>query len=374
MPNLALKNLVHDKVRLAVTLVGIIFSVVLSAVQLGLFVGFMHATADIIVNSKADIWISSKSLANLENGIPFSESKYFQVKAVEGVERVTKQIVQFGIWKKPDGGDEGVMIVGFEPDGEMGEPWNLTQGKIDDLRQPDSVIIDELYAEKLGISHISQTVEIRGHKAKVVGFTRGIRTFTTSPAVFCSFKNAQNYFGLAENKTLYILVKAKQGVDLQQLKSRLQTAITDVDVRTNDEFTVKQQYYWMFGTGAGITVLIAAGLGLLVGVVIVAQTIYSATVDHLKEYGTLKAIGASNFYLYRVIITQATISGIVGYAIGMSIALFVSAKSLEGTTAIILPWQLVAALFVLVMGMCIFASMISINKVMRIDPAMVFKG
>jgi putative ABC transport system permease protein len=374
MPSLALKNLVHDKVRLAVTLVGIIFSVVLSAIQLGLFVGFQRATSDIIVNSNADIWLSSKGLANLENGIPFSESKFFQVKAVEGVERATKQIVQFGTWKKPDGGDEGVMIVGFELDGGMGEPWNLTQGKIEDLRQPDSIIIDELYAEKLGVTNLGQTVEIRGNKAKIVGFTRGIRTFTTSPAVFTSFKNAQNYFGLNEDQTLYVLVKAKQGVDLQQLRAKLETTINDVDVKTKDEFTAKQQFYWMFGTGAGITVLIAAGLGLLVGVVIVAQTIYSATVDHLKEYGTLKAIGASNFYLYKVIITQATISGIVGYAIGISIALFVSTQSLEGTTAIILPWELVAALFVLVMGMCIFASVISINKVMRIDPAMVFKG
>jgi putative ABC transport system permease protein len=374
MANLALKNLVHDKVRLAVTLVGIIFSVVLSAIQLGLFVGFQRATADIIVNSNADIWLSSQGLANLENGIPFSESKFYQVKSVEGVERATKQIVQFGTWKKIDGGDEGVMIIGFDLDGGMGEPWNLTQGKIEDLRQPDSVIIDELYAEKLQVSRIGQIVEIRGHKAKVVGFTRGIRTFTTSPAVFTSFKNAQNYFGLGENQTLYVLVKAKQGVDLQQLKAKLESVVKDVDVKTKDEFTVKQQNYWMFGTGAGITVLIAAGLGLLVGVVIVAQTIYSATVDHLKEYGTLKAIGASNFYLYRVIITQATISGIVGYAIGISIALFVSKQSLEGTTAIILPWQLVGMLFVLVMGMCIFASVISINKVMRIDPAMVFKG
>jgi putative ABC transport system permease protein len=374
MASLALKNLMHDKVRLAVTLVGIIFSVVLSSIQLGLFVGFQRATSDIIVNSNADIWISSTGLANLENGIPFSESKFYQVKAVEGVENVTKQIVQFGTWKKPDGGDEGVMIIGFDLDGGMGKPWNLTQGKIEDLRQPDSVIIDELYAEKLQVSHIGQTVEIRGHKAKVVGFTRGIRTFTTSPAVFCSFKNAQNYFGLPENQTLYVLVKAKQDVDLQQLKLDLQAGLKDVDIKTREEFTVKQQYYWMFGTGAGITVLIAAGLGLLVGVVIVAQTIYSATVDHIKEYGTLKAVGASNFYLYRVIITQATISGIVGYTIGMSIALFVSAKSLEGTTAIILPWELIAALFVLVMGMCVFASVISINKVMRIDPAMVFKG
>ena len=130
----------------------------------------------------------------------------------------------------------------------------------------------------------------------------------------------------------------------------------------------------MFGTGAGITVLIAAGLGLLVGVVVVAQTIYSATVDHLKEYGTLKAMGATNFYLYRVIIMQAVAAGIFGYLVGMAISLFISHTSLQGTTAIILPWQLVLALFGLTMLMCVAASMVSINKVTRIDPAMVFKG
>jgi putative ABC transport system permease protein len=374
MPSLAIKNLFHDKIRLIVTLVGIIFSVVLSSIQLGLFVGFQRATSDVIVNSKADIWVSSQNLTNLENGIPFAERKLFQILAIEGVERATKLLVQFGTWKKHNGGEEGVMLVGFELDSGMGGPWNLTQGKIEDLRQPDAVIVDELYMEKLGITALGQTFEIRGHKAKVVGFTRGIRTFTTSPAVFTTFKNAQNYFGLPESKTLYILVKAKPNTDLEQVKNYIQTNVKDIDVFTREEFTVKQQNYWMFGTGAGVTVLIAAGLGLLVGVVVVAQTIYSATVDHIKEYGTLKAMGASNFYLYRVIITQAFVSGLIGYTVGMSVALFVSFQSLQGTTAIILPLELVAGLFVLTMGMCVIASVVSINKVTRIDPAMVFKG
>lgn len=374
MASLAIKNLIHDKVRLAVTLVGIIFSVVLSSIQLGLFVGFQRATADIIAHSNADIWISSRNLSNLENGIPIAESKLYQVLAVEGVERATKHLVQFGTWKKPDGGEEGVMIIGFDLEGGMGGPWNLTEGSIEDLREPNAVIVDELYKEKLGVTRVGETVEIRGHKAKIVGFTRGIRTFTTSPAVFTRFKNSQNYFGIGEDQTVYILVKAKPGVVPEDLRSRIAANVQDIDVLTNEEFKVKQQNYWMFGTGAGITVLIAAGLGLLVGVVVVAQTIYSATVDHIREYGTLKAMGATNFYLYRVIITQAFVSGLIGYAVGISVALLVSLRSLQGTTAIILPWELVGVLFVLTMGMCVTASVVSINKVTRIDPAMVFKG
>ena len=130
----------------------------------------------------------------------------------------------------------------------------------------------------------------------------------------------------------------------------------------------------MFGTGAGVTVLIAAALGLLVGIVVVAQTIYASTMDHIREYGTLKAMGASNGYLYRVIIKQAAISGLIGYVIGMSMSLFVSRASMQGTTAIILPPLIIAALLVLTLLMCIGASLVSINKVTRLDPAMVFRG
>lgn len=374
MASLAIKNLFYDKIRLTVTLVGIIFSVVLSSVQLGLFVGFQRATSDILLNSKADLWITSKNVTHAEDGVAFPEQKLYQARAATGVERAEKQIVQFAGWKKPDGAETGILLVGFNLDGGMGGPWNIVAGSADDLRQPDAVMVEELYKAKLGVTHVGQTAEINGFRVRVVGFTRGIRSFTTSPPVFTSFKNAQNFYRLREDQTLYLVVKAKEDFTIEQVKENLRAKLADVDVYTRAEWTDKQRNYWMFGTGAGITVLIAAFLGLLVGVVVVAQTIYSATVDHIREYGTLKAMGASNFYLYRVIITQAFLSGLMGYAIGMSAALFVSNRSLQGTTAIILPWELIAGLFVITLGMCVLASVISINKVTRIDPAMVFKG
>lgn len=374
MASIALKNLFHDKVRLAVTLVGIIFSVVLSSIQLGLFVGFQRATSDILLHSQADFWITSENVTHAEDGVILSERKVYRAMEAEGVEKVSKEILNFAVWKKPDGGETGVILVGFELNKGMGGPWNIIAGNIGDLNLPNAVIVEELYKEKLGISKLGETFEINGKRAKVVGFTRGIRSFTTSPPVFTSFKNAQTFFEMEEDKLIYLLVKAQKNADLDLVKNSLEAKISDVDVYRRDDWVAKQRNYWMFGTGAGITVLIAAALGLMVGVVIVAQTIYSATVDHIREYGTLKAMGASNFYLYRVIITQAFLSGLIGYAIGMSIALFVSYISLKGTTAIILPTELIAGLFVLTILMCVGASMVSINKVTRIDPAMVFKG
>ncbi len=374
MPSVARRNLFHDKVRLIVTLTGIVFSVVLASIQLGLFVGFTRATSDIIAHSNADIWIKSAGVSNMENGVPFSERKLYQVLAVPGVAQAEKEIIQFGNWKRPDGAVEGCLLLGFNPRQEMGEPWNLVEGRTSDLEAPDAVIVDELYKEKLGITHTGQTIEIRDYRARVVGFTRGIRSFTTSPPVFTSFKNAQNYFGLAEDQTIYILVKAAEGVDVDELKHRIAARVTDVDVLSRDEWASVQSNYWMFGTGAGVTVLIAAALGVLVGIVVVTQTIYAATVDHIREYGTLKAMGATNLYIYKIIIKQAVISAVVGYLIGMSIALVAAYVSQQGTTAVILPWGLVGGLFGLTLVMCVGASVVSINKVTRIDPAMVFKG
>ncbi len=374
MPSLALRNLLHDRIRFAVTLTGIVFSVVLSAIQLGLFVGFTRATADVIAQSGADVWVMSRGVANLENGVPFPESRGYRVRAVPGVAAVQEHVVAFSDWKRPDGAEEGCLVIGVDLAGTMGRPWNLVAGSVADLERPDAVIVDELYRDKLGVTHLGQTLEMRGRRVRVVGFTRGIRTFTTAPPVFASYARAQAHAGVAPGQAVFLLVKAADGVTPADLAARIEATVPDVSALTTDAWRRRQQDYWMFGTGAGITVLIAAGLGLLVGVVVVAQTIYAATVDHIREYGTLKAMGATNGYIYRVIVRQAVISGLVGYALAIAIALAVSRASLAGTTAIIIPAPLAAALLVLTLGMCVGASIVSINKVTRIDPAMVFKG
>jgi len=374
MASLALRNLFHDRVRLVVTLIGIVFSVVLTSIQFGLFLGFVRATSDLIERSGADLWILSKGVVNLENGIPFSERKYHQALSVAGVAEARRLTINFSTWKRPNGSDESILLMGVEPDGGLGIPWDLVAGRVEDLRQPDAVIIDELYREKLGVTGLGQVFEIQGRRARVVGMTRGIRIFTTSPAVFTTIDRARRYFGLPSDQTIYVLVRVAAGADLELVRQSLQARLAFVEVMTRAAFARKQAFYWMFETGAGISVLIAALLGLVVGVVVVAQTIYASTMDHLREYGTLKAMGASNGYLYGVIIRQALISGVIGYAIGITISLVVSDVSLRSTTAIFLPWWLVLALFVLTLMMCVGASMVSINKVTRLDPAMVFKG
>jgi putative ABC transport system permease protein len=374
MPPLAQRNLFHDKVRLAVTLTGIVFAVVLIVVELGLFVGFTETTSGLIDHSNADLWVTSKNVPYIEQAVAFSERKLNQVRAVPGVGDAEKYIDRWTQWKLPNGSEESVQIVGINVDSNLGRPWNLVQGRVEDLKSPNAIILDELYKEKLGVTHVNEVVEINGYRARVVGFTRGIRSFTTSPYVFTTFKNAQDYTSLREDQTYYVVVKLTPGANLEQVRRSILAQVTDVDVFTTRQFSRMTQVYWMFTTGAGVAVLLAAVLGLVVGFVVVAQTIYATTVDHLREFGTLKAMGAPNRYVYKVIVTQAAISALIGYVLGMIVSAFVVHASQRGGAAILLPLPMAVGMFFLTLIMCISAAMISINKVTRLDPAMVFKG
>jgi len=374
VPPLAQRNLAHDKVRLAVTLTGIVFAVVLIVVELGLFVGFTVTTSSLIDHSGADFWVVSKHVPYVEQGVSFSERKLYQVRAVPGVADVEKYVDRWAEWKRFDGREESVQVVGFNPDASLGGPWNLVEGRVGDLKTPDAIILDELYKQKLGVARIGEVFEIGGHRARVVGFTRGIRAFTTTPYIFTTFKRAQDYAHIPEDQTIYLLVKAEPGADLAQVRRSILSRVKDVDVLTSSEFSHMTRFYWMFTTGAGVAVLLAAVLGLVVGFVVVAQTIYATTMDHIREFGTLKAMGAPNSYVYKVIVKQAAISAVIGYALGMIASAFVVHASQQGGAAILLPWPMAVGIFFLTLLMCVGAAMVSINKVTRLDPAMVFKG
>ncbi len=374
MPPLAQRNLFHDKIRLTVTLTGIVFAVVLIVVELGLFVGFTVTTSGLVDHSKADLWVTSKHVPYVELGVPFSERKVYQVRAVPGVEEAQKVVTRWGQWKRADGREESVQIVGVNPDSTMEQPWNLVQGSVQDLKHPDAVIMDDMYKDKLAVHHLGEVFEINGRRARIVGFTHGIRSFTTSPYVFTTFKRAQEYINLPEDQTIFILVKLAPDANVEQVRQAILGSVQNVEVFTSHEFSRMTQFYWMFTTGAGVAVLLAALLGLVVGFVVVAQTIYATTMDHLREYGTLKAMGAPNSYVYKVIIKQAAMSAIIGYVLGMIVSAFVVRASQSGGAAILLPWPMAVGMFFLTLAMCVGAALVSISKVTSLDPAMVFKG
>ena len=150
------------------------------------------------------------------------------------------------------------------------------------------------------------------------------------------------------------------------------TALGDVDVLTAAEFRDRSRSFWLFDTGAGFALFAGALLGIIVGTVIVAQTLYSSTKDHLNEFATLRAIGSSGVYIHKVIICQALISAVVGFCLAAGIGLIVVAATADTALPIVMTPALTLGLFLLTVLMCVVSAIAAIVQVTRIDPAMVF--
>lgn len=369
---LAWRNLSHDRARFIVTLIGVGFSVLLMGVELGLLVGFARTTSGLVDHSHADLWITPAGTTNVDIAGRLDERRRYQALAVPGVASVGKLMLQFGFWKKPDGGNESVSLVGIELDSDKLQPWNLVEGRVADLQQQDAVIIDRLYADKLGVRAVGDTVEINSRRARIVGFTEGLRTFTQSPYVWMTHRNALVYPNYRPDQTTYLLVSLKPGADAGQVRRALRERLGRVDVWHSADFARQAQKYWLITTGAGSALLLSALLGLVVGIVIVGQTLYATTVDRLPEYATLRAIGAPAAYLNRVILKQAAISAAFGFGLGTLGVYAIVAITSYGNVAVIVPFWLVLVLAVLTIFMCMFGALISIRRLVRIDPTSVF--
>ncbi|MEO8012219.1 MAG: ABC transporter permease, partial [Dokdonella sp.] len=323
-------------------------------------------------NSNVALWITPAGTTNVDISGRLDERRRYQALAVPGVAAVDTLMTQFGFWKKPDGGNESVNLVGFDIASGKAGPWNLVEGSIGDLQQQDAVIIDRLYASKLGVEAVGDTVEINARRARIVGFTGGVRTFTQSPYVFMTHANALRYSNYRADETTYLLVSLEPGADAEVVRNALKQRLVTVDVWHRDDLARQAQKYWLITTGAGSALLLSALLGLVVGVVIVGQTLYATTVDRLPEYATLRAIGAPAAYLNRVILKQAGISAAFGFGIGaIAVYAMVFITSFGNVAVIVPPWLLVA-LALLTALMCAFGALISIRRLVRIDPTSVF--
>lgn len=206
----------------------------------------------------------------------------------------------------------------------------------------------------------------------VAALTHGIRAFTTTPYVFMTPDRARALVGFRNNDATHLLVRVAPGANVQQVQARLQARLADAEVVTQDMFSARSRNYWLFSTGAGFALIAGAILGVIVGTVIVAQTLYASTKDHIDEFATLRAIGATSRYIHKVILCQALISAAVGFSLAAFAGLGVVYATQGSVLPVIVTQPLLAGLLLLTVLMCVASAMAAIAKVTRIDPAMVF--
>lgn len=370
---LAWRNLTHERGRFAATLVGVVFSVALMGIQLGLLIGFARTASGLVDSTHADLWVLPYGTANVDISGQLLLRREIEALSLPDVAQADSLLVQFAFWKTPDGRTESVSIVGFDPASRVGAPPGVDEATLRALQIDDGILVERLFMQKLGVERLGQVVEINGHRARVVGFTEGIRSFTQSPYVFTTHARAARYVNYHTSQTTYLLLRLRPGADLEAVRERLHARMPKTDVVTPRTFAGRTQYYWLVVTGAGFALLLAAGLGLMVGTVIVGQTLYSSTIDRLTEYATLRAMGASSAWLRRIVLSQALLSAALGYSVGIVLVWLAAQLSRYSTVLVSLPLWNAALLALLTLGMCAMGAWMSIRRLARVEPSSVFQ-
>jgi putative ABC transport system permease protein len=248
----------------------------------------------------------------------------------------------------------------------------MAAGGFADLALPDSVIVDDTYMQSLGVGGIGEQGEIRKSPARVVALTHGIRSFTNSPFVFTTLVRARKFVGADANSSTYYLIQLQPGGSLDGVREMLARKLGRAEILSSPEFRSRSLKQWLYRTGAGAALLGGAILGFIVGTVIVTQTLYASTKEHINEYATLRALGSSSLYLNKVILSQAFLSALIGFGLSLIVSLVIVAVTAESAVPVIMTPPLTTAIFALTLAMCAFSSLSAIFQIMRIDPVVVF--
>jgi len=388
----ALKMLVGDRAKYFGIILGITFASFLITQQLAIFCGLMTRTYGAVTDlSLPDIWVMDPKVQFIDDVKPLQDTKLFRVRGVRGVEWAVPLYKGLLKARLDNGNFQTCNVFGLDDATLIGGPPEMIDGQLSDLRRAEGVIVDEVGATgklaRIPVDaqgkviegapliplKVGDTLELNDHRATVVGICRVSRTFQSQPVVYTTYTRATT-FAPRERKLLsFILVKARGGEDVGALCKRIsdETGLTAI---ARDDFKWITVNYFMKYTGIPINFGIAVVLGFIVGVAIAGQTFYQFTQDNLKQFGALKAMGAGNFTLLRMILLQGILVGLIGYGLGVGGAALMGARFKGSELAFFLPWQVLAVTAGAVTIICVFSACISILKVIRLEPAIVFKG
>jgi len=368
---IASRNLFQDRLRFVASLIGIVLSVVLVLVQMGLYSGFCRLVTTMIDHASTDLWIVSTGAKCFEDLSLLNTGMRDDLLAIDGVAEVIPVVVGFSAWRTPDGTMTPVFVVGSDFATGALSPWNVVEGTVQSLTAPGTVAIDRSYYNRLGVAGVGTARQIRGQPVTVGAVTDGIRSFTMMPYIFSGIGGARSYIGLPDAFTSYFLVRLRSKGDIERIRHDILANVSGIHALTPDQFRDQSRSFWLSGTGAGAALFAGALLSVIVGTAIVAQTLYSNTKEHLFEFATLRAIGASNSYIYKVIIAQALLNAFIGFGLAGLIGIAVVRFTAKSALPVVITPNLMIELFLLTVVMCIASAFAAILRVVRVDPAVV---
>jgi putative ABC transport system permease protein len=374
MARVGLRMALHDRMKFAAALIGVVFAVLLSNQQAATFLAIVNRNVMVVdANPDVDIWITPPQTEILQPGMLMSQAPLNQARGLPGVAWAEPILIGGATISRPEGGSEQAVLIGTRGPAWKGGPFNLVAGSVDALGEPDAMIFEDSDREKFGGLNLGSVREVNGRRIKVVGFTWGLVPFGPSSYAFADFDLARQLMHTDPDQSSVILVGVEPGVDRARVARELQKRMGTEQVSTREEFRATLVDYMLTKTPIGVVLGSSTVIGLLVGFVMVALTMFSAVLDNLREFGTLKALGATTLDLVGLLWVQAIVYAVMGAVLGSVLVGRVAIATRSAQIAMQLPPVLLLSTAGIAVLMCIVASSVAVLRVRAIEPAMVFR-
>ena len=376
---IALKMLTGDRAKYLGLIFTIAFCTFLLENQTSIFIGILKRTGSQIADvTDADIWVMDPKTEYFEQTKALKDTDLTRVRGVEGVQWAVKLFKGSPVARTSNGKFAVSFCLGLDDATLIGAPRKMLLGSWQRLREPDSVVIDKAGYVLLFPGEpleLGRTLELNDHKVTIVGISDPPAPFLSFPVMHTRYSEAVNFVGRERTQLSYVLVKPQPGVNAEELCKRIE-AQTGLRARTSEQFQWDCIGYYLKNTGIPVNFGITITIAVIVGVVVAGQTFYLFTVENLKQFGAIKAIGVTNWRLIGMTLLQAFTVGLIGFSLGTGMAgqFFDFFSQKIPTRGLVLMWQSVALTGATIVFVMIFASILSLRRVLVLEPAVVFRG
>ena len=370
---LAWRNILSDRARTLATALGVSFAVFLMIFLGSLLMGFLRASSKVVDSTDADLWITARGVTCFDFSALLSRRTEDLAYGVPGVASISRLIIVFPMYRRPDGRHRMVALVGADPGVGPRFPLPLVHGSAEAM-EPDTAVVDESDLTTLGIPSFPQEAQVNRRRITLLGQRKGFSSFIGCPYVFTSYESAARYGRLPAEEGMNLLVRVAPGWAPEEVRKMLAARFPEASVWTRDAFSRQSRKFWVIQTGAGGGILMAALLGFLIGTVIASQQIYATTMENIAEFATLKALGASRWFVVRVLLAQALICGVAGCIPGVALAFPLVHLTQRFIAWIYTPWWLPVLMVPPTLIMCCAAAVLSVRAALNVDPARVFRA
>lgn len=376
---IALKMLFGDKAKYLMLISALSFASLLITQQSSVFMGLMLWTTATLRNTNVAVWVMDPKVEQVNEVKPLRDTDLGRVRSVKGVAWAVPFYSSLQQARLYDGRFKSIQLFGLDASTLIGSPPILTKGRLQDLWQAHAVILDEIGIKKISegrerLLDVGDSFEINDHEARIVGICKASPSFFGYPFVYTTYDRALEFAPKTRRNLSFVLVQPREGVSPDEVVVEIEKQ-TGLRALTHEKFFWSTIRWFIKNTGIPISFGITIVLGFIVGMAVSGQTFYTFILENLGNLGALKAMGASNGLICRMLILQALLVGFIGYGIGIGLAALFGFMSLKNAQPpFFMPYQVLLVTWLSVMFICSLAAYLGIRKISKLEPAEVFRA